>query len=147
MQLDKKYDTDLDLLKEENRKFTQSVLKTNADFAEESVFKTLKSAYSKACLDAFDIRDKYYDIIESKYLLPPVAPPSGETIDMGAILDKLALDSKADREAHAKSLQIASKLAKKAAEDQTAALTKLKPVGIKLPCGKFDGCKDRYNYM
>ena len=97
--------------------------------------------------DPLNARDKYYVIIEDKGLFPPVTPPSGVTVNMEAILDKLALDSKAEREAHAKALQDASELAKKATEAQTAALIKLKPAGIKLSYRKFDGRKDRYQYM
>ena len=86
--------------------------------------------------DPLNARDKYYVIIEGKGLFPPVTPPSCATVDMEATLDRLVLESKADRE-----------LAKKASEAQTAALIKLKPAGIKLSCGKFDCRKGRYQYM
>ena len=91
--LDKRYESDLETLKEENKKFTQVVAKVIADYSEDSTFKALKNGYTKALFDAFNVRDKYYNIIQSKNLFPPVPPPSGPPIDMGAILDKLTLES------------------------------------------------------
>ena len=144
--IDQEFEVNLQILKDDNRSFTTWVLHASVDLKEDPEFKSDQENYNKTCLDVMKYREEAYQILDSKGLFPSVKPGVSESLDLAAVLQKLAVDAQKDRDAHALALTNVSKLAADAAKAQTAALIKLKPAGIKLTCSKFDGGKDRHQY-
>ena len=114
--IDQEFEVNMQILKDDNRLFTSWVLHCSVNLKDDPDFKSDQENYNKTCLDVMKYREDAYQILDSKGLFPQVKPEVGESLDLAAVLHKLAADAQKDREAHALALKNVSKLAADAAK-------------------------------